>query len=210
MTLKELRGKVKETGEKFHLEQMENGCYEIAAQAQLEDALLMVSKTGTVMYKTGRHFTTFPLSQCGGYVYYTADDDRIVVQESDFESMDWTVRLLMEGEKRIAENMDRAVREHETTDGLGAEQDVQSILDNDKRLAEYSGYREPLSDLIEREDFENLIAPLTENRKLIARKLYLENKSDEQVARETGKSYNAIRHADQQLRKALRKKLEKK
>lgn len=210
MTLKELWKRIRKVERKLYVDQLKEGCYDIAAQAEVEGATILVTSTGQVIYKIGTRMTTFPLSECGGYRYISADGEIVEVPRSDFEEMDWTVRVLMEGEKRLEENFQRYVRCYETTEGIGRDGTCEDALSNDKRLISAAKYSDPIDEIIEREDFEEKISKLSESRKELARELYWENKSCHEVAEEYGKTYNAVKHMEYQIRKAIRKELEKK
>lgn len=210
MTLKELEERIRKVEGKIYVARLREGCYEIVAQAEVDGATLLVTSTGQVIYKIGNRMTTFSLAECGGYRYASANGEIIEVSIEDFEEMDWTVRVLMEGEKRLEENLQRQVRAYETTEGLGRDGTCVDALSNDKRMLITAKNIDPLDEMIEREGFEEMISGLNRSRKTLARELYWENKSCHEVAEEQGKTYNAVKHMDYQIRKAVRKELEKK
>ena len=210
MTLKELRKKVKETEEVFRPQLLKDGFYEIVAQAQLEDALLLVLRNGIVVYKTGRHMATFSLTDCGGYSYHAADGTVEDITKEQFDSMDWTIRLLLEGEKNVTGNIERSARRFETCDVFDLQGKAESAIHHDRSPVLRSEEREPWEAIVEKETFEEMISGLTESRKKLARELYWEEKTGHEVAQEQGKTYNAIKHMDYQIRKSIKEKMKKK
>ena len=64
---------------------------------------LLVFAEGWVLYRVGKYATVFQVHSCGGYCYETYEQ-QIYVDTVFFEKQEWYVRLMLEGEDRLAKN----------------------------------------------------------------------------------------------------------
>ena len=70
-----------------------------------EGVQLSVFREGYALYRVGKYTTVFPVYSCGDY-YYENEGQKICVDADFFEGQEWYVRLLLEGEDRLAKNRD--------------------------------------------------------------------------------------------------------
>ena len=64
---------------------------------------LLVFREGYALYRIGKYTTVFPIHSCGNYCYEN-NGQKICVNADFFEGKEWYVRLLLEGEDRLAKN----------------------------------------------------------------------------------------------------------
>lgn len=68
------------------------------------DTDVTVYSNGYVLYRAGDHATVFPLHECGDYRYEYEGKAPVIVPEEVFDSYNWSVRLVAEGEDRLEYN----------------------------------------------------------------------------------------------------------
>ena len=83
------------------------------ASHESEEFVLSVFSCGYALAESGKRWTVFNVSGCGGYEYEADEDDRLFLREEDFKFEDayfldlpWTVRLSMEALDRLESNND--------------------------------------------------------------------------------------------------------
>ena len=83
------------------------------ASHESEEFVLSVFSCGYALAESGKRWTVFNVSGCGGYEYEADEDDRLFLREEDFKFEDayfldlpWPVRLSMEALDRLESNND--------------------------------------------------------------------------------------------------------
>ena len=83
------------------------------ASHESEEFVLSVFSCGYALAESGKRWTVFNVSGCGGYEYEADEDDRQLLREEDFKFEDayfldlpWPVRLSMEALDRLESNND--------------------------------------------------------------------------------------------------------
>ena len=83
------------------------------ASQESEEFVLSVFSCGYALAESGKRWTVFNVSGCGGYEYEADEDDRQLLREEDFKFEDayfldlpWPVRLSMEALDRLESNND--------------------------------------------------------------------------------------------------------
>lgn len=112
---------------------------------------LLVFREGYVLYRIGKYTTVFPVHSCGDYCYEN-DGQQICVDASFFEQKEWYLRLLLEGEDRLAKNRETCHR--------GKAVSYHAVSEEWFFLS--SPTLPPLEQLIEKEQILELMGLLTE------------------------------------------------
>ena len=71
------------------------------AQTTVNDASLTVYENGYAVYEVDGAHTVMAVDRCGDYRYDFTDGTYQIIPAEEFENMEWSLRLLMEGERRI-------------------------------------------------------------------------------------------------------------
>ena len=105
MTLKELKQAVGSPRGNGHYKRLKKG-ENIFLRVQTESgAIITVFKSGHVIYQIGNRLTCFSIAACGDYTYTFSDGSTSVIQAEEFDQYDWMIRVILEGESRIAQNL---------------------------------------------------------------------------------------------------------
>lgn len=152
---------------------------------------LSVFCEGYALYRVGKYTTVFPVYSCGDY-YYENEGQKICVDADFFEGQEWYVRLLLEGEDRLAKNRDsyckgRVVSYHAVSEEW-------FLLASPALL--------PLEQLIEKEKILELMGMLTERQKDIVITYFYYGKTQWEIAKELGIAQPTV---SQTLMSALRR-----
>lgn len=83
------------------------------ARTTVNDASLTVYQNGYAVYEMDGAHTVMAVERCGDYRYDFTDDTYQVVPAETFEETEWSVRLLMEGERRMEHNRNNRTAETE-------------------------------------------------------------------------------------------------
>lgn len=83
------------------------------AQTTVADASLTVYRNGYAVYEMDDAHTVIAVDRCGDYRYDFTDGTYQVVPAETFEETEWSVRLLMEGERRMEHNRNNRTAETE-------------------------------------------------------------------------------------------------
>ena len=83
------------------------------AQTTVDDASLTVYQNGYAVYEMDDAHTVIAVDRCGDYRYDFTDGTYQVVPAETFEETEWSVRLLMEGERRMEHNRNNRTAENE-------------------------------------------------------------------------------------------------
>ena len=71
------------------------------ARATVNGAAITVFENGYAVYETDDGHTVLDVNRCGDYRYDFTDGTHQIVPAAVFEETEWSVRLLMEGERRM-------------------------------------------------------------------------------------------------------------
>lgn len=155
------------------------------------DVQLLVFAEGWALYRVGKYSTVFPVHSCGGYCY-ESHGQQIFVDEAFFEGQEWYVRLLLEGEDRLAKNRE--------TSRKGRTVSYHAVSEEWFFLA--SPILPPLEQLIEKEQILELMGLLTERQKNIVILYFYYGKTQWEIAKSLGISQATVSQA---LMAALRR-----
>ena len=208
MTLKELKCKVGKPKGAIHYETLkgrENVFIQVATQ---HDAVITVYTSGHVLYQLGNRKTSFPITACGDYTYTFADGSSSTITEEEFDKGDWMIRVVLEGEKRIAQNLIKIEQNH----GLGEEailREQNSNTEEDFAIEDLFVDPRPNGEermlLMEEQTFwESFFQSLVPRQKVFVKKFYVEGKNYHQIAKEMGCSLKAVRNINYRVLELLR------
>lgn len=85
----------------------------VAARATVNGATITAYTNGYAVYEADDTHTVLDVNRCGDYRYDFNDGTYEVVPAEVFEEVEWTVRLVMEGERRLENNRRKISRDYE-------------------------------------------------------------------------------------------------
>ena len=90
------------------------------AQTMVNGAKLTAYENGYAVYEVDGSHTVMAVDRCNDYRYDFTDGTYEVIPAETFEDVEWSVRLLMEGERRMEHNLNKRVADifHADTEGL--------------------------------------------------------------------------------------------
>lgn len=185
LTLKELRNMVEEAAVQERVPSvrglLESGVPIVVKEMLSGQTEISVYQNGLVLYRAGNHATVFPLHPCGDYIYDSAMAHIENIKADFFENENWYIRLLLEGEDRLAKNQD--VRNGKKTVSYSCIAEDWDVLAMEDTL---------LDRLIERDALEEILVLLTENQRYVVTRHYLNDVAQKEIARELGVTNQAV------------------
>lgn len=169
---------------------LENGKCVVSMENGREIQLL-VYQEGYALYRIGKYTTVFPVHSCGDYCYEN-DGQQICVDASFFERQEWYVRLLLEGEDRLAKNRETCHK--------GKVVSYHAVSEEWFFLS--SPALPPLEQLIEKEQILELMGLLTERQRDIVILYFYYGETQWEIAKELGITQPTV---SQTLMAALRR-----
>lgn len=167
----------------------------VVAKEQLgRDAEISAYQNGCALYRVGRRSTVFFLHPCRDY-YYLSDGGAVCLPEQFFERERWYLRLMLEGEDRLARNREKKEQ--------GWNISYNAISEDWDAMGEWPG---SAAERLERQEtVEEMMQLLTEKQKTVICGYYMQGKTQAQLARELGVSRPAVKdslvHAVGKIRK---------
>lgn len=155
------------------------------------DVQLLVFAEGWALYRVGKYTTVFPVHSCGGYCY-ESHGRQICVDAAFFEVREWYVRLMLEGEDRLAKNRESSRK--------GKVVSYHAVSEEWFLLA--SPVLPPLEQLIEKEQLLELMGLLTKRQRDIVILYFYYGETQWEIAKALGVSQPAV---SQTLMAALRR-----
>ena len=169
---------------------LENGKCVVSMENGREIQLL-VYQEGYALYRIGKYTTVFPVHSCGDYCYEN-DGQQICVDASFFGQQEWYVRLLLEGEDRLAKNRETCHK--------GKVVSYHAVSEEWFFLS--SPALPPLEQLIEKEQILELMGLLTERQRDIVILYFYYGETQWEIAKELGITQPTV---SQTLMAALRR-----
>ena len=83
------------------------------AQTMVNGAKLTAYENGYAVYEVDGSHTVMAVDRCNDYRYDFTDGTYEVIPAETFEDVEWSVRLLMEGERRMEHNLNKRVADSE-------------------------------------------------------------------------------------------------
>lgn len=171
------------------------------AQTTVKDASLTVYQNGYAVYEMDGAHTVMAVDRCGDYRYDFTDGTYQVVPAETFEDTEWSVRLLMEGERRMEHNLNNRVADAENVslecDGSDWSAAVMvDFLDENN------------ADLLADQELRRLYAAmskLTERQSEILQLYFYKGMNQEEIGEELGISQRAVSYSLTGALKKIRK-----
>ena len=171
------------------------------AQTTVNDASLTVYENGYAVYEVDGAHTVMAVNRCGDCRYDFTDGTYQVIPAEEFENMEWSIRLLMEGERRMEHNRNKTSDKFENTalecDGSDWSAAVMVDFMDDCKA-------EVLADK-ELKRLYAAMSKLTERQMEIIQLYYYKGMNQEEVAEELGISQRAVSYSLEGALKKIRK-----
>ena len=149
-----------------------------------KDVQLLAFVEGWALYRVGKYTTVFPVHSCGSYCYEN-HGQQICVDSAFFEDQEWYVRLMLEGEDRLAKNWETYRKGHIVS--------YHAVSEEWFFLA--SPTLPPLEQLIEKERILELMGLLTERQRNIVILYFYYGETQWEIAKALGISQPAVSQA---------------
>lgn len=199
MTLKELKEIVEEAKKMNRVPTAKalSECKLVAKEIINERSEVLVFENGYVLYRAVNRKTVFPLHTCREYTYEAAKGQAETLPEDYFEEQDWYVRLVLEGEDKLAYNQESRQQGKEVS---------YSCVSEDWSVLAYE--EKGLDQIINQEILLEAFSLMTEKQKYVVTQYFLECVTLEALAEELGISFQAvsqmISRALDRVRKAMK------
>lgn len=207
MTLKELKQAVGSPKENVDFRELRKSD-DIFLSVQTEsDALITVMKSGHIIYQTGKRITSFSITACGEYTYTFSDGSSSVISEEEFDKSNWMIRVILEGESRIAKNLLDEYYVHCLGVKFGDSAETIRALDmlkEDIFVDPDSNAEECVLKEMDLQQLKKALNALVPRQKEFVTYYYAQNMSYKEIAREWGCSVKAVRKVKYRVIETLR------
>lgn len=203
ITLRELKARVETVLEKKipgYKQLMEMNPVAVA-RTMVNGAVITAYQNGYAVYEADDAHTVLDVNRCGDYRYDFTDGTYQVVPAEVFEEAEWSVRLVMEGERRLENNRSKISRDYEefalACDGSDWT-DAAMIDFMEKENAE----------MLADEELRKLYAAmseLTERQTEVIQLYFYKGMSQEEIAEEIGIGQRAVSYSLTGALKKIRK-----
>lgn len=173
----------------------------VVARVETSGAVLTAYENGYAVYEQGNAHTVMAVDRCGDCRYDFTDGTYQIIPAEEFENMEWSIRLLMEGEHRMEHNRNKTSDKFENTalecDGSDWSAAVMVDFMDDCK-----------ADVLADKELKRLYAAmskLTERQSEIIQLYYYKGMSQEEVAEELGISQRAVSYSLKGALKKIRK-----
>ncbi len=184
LTLRELKNlaDIPEPGQKTPpAKELRASAEPLVEQALRGDAWITAYKCGYAIYSVCGASTVFCIHSCGGYCYDSGENP-CDISSGLFEGEAWYLRLVLEGEDRLCRN--REAREQDWSVSYSRVSEEWGGLD--------SGMEPVLERIVRKEAVEGFLSALSDRQRLVARRFYLEEKTERQIVGELGITAAAV------------------
>lgn len=174
---------------------------EVVARTMVNGATLTAYTNGYATYEEDDAHTVLVVDRCGDYRYDFNDGTYEVVPAEVFEDAEWSVRLVMEGERRLESNRNKVSRDYEdfalSCDGSDwADATMVDFMEAEN------------AEMLADEELRKLYAAmskLTERQQEILQLYYYKGMSLQEIGDELGVTKVAVHYAMQVALKKLKK-----
>lgn len=87
--------------------------FSIPATCAISSRVATAYENGYAVYEVDGSHTVMAVDRCNDYRYDFTDGTYEVIPAEAFEDVEWSVRLLMEGERRMEHNLNKRVADSE-------------------------------------------------------------------------------------------------
>ena len=174
----------------------------VVAQTVVNGATLTAYQNGYAVYEADGAHTVMAVDRCGDYRYDFSDGTYQVVPAEVFEEAEWSLRLIMEGERRLEHNLNKTSSKYEAAvlecDGSDWSDSVMvDFLDEEN------------AEMIADDELRRLYAAmkkLTERQKEVIELYYFKGMTQQEIADELGITQVAVTQCMSRAIKTLKKK----
>lgn len=155
----------------------------VAARKEVSvDADVSVYQNGFVLYQADGHVTVFPLHSCGEYYYTSPTGEECHISSDYFDREVWYVRLLLEGEDRIALNGEKNLKARS----------ISYSAAGDGWIPGAQASSNPLDRILEQDRIQELLDMMTESQQRVVIRCFIDLDPQNEVAVELGVSPQAV------------------
>lgn len=204
ITLRELKSKIDAVTEKKlpgYKQLMEQNPIAVA-QAKLNGATLTAYQNGYAVYEADGAHSVMAVDRCGDYRYDFNDGTYQVVPAEVFEEAEWSLRLIMEGERRLEHNLNKTSSKYEA-----AVLECDGSDWSDSIMVDF--LEEDNAEMLADEELRRLYAAmgkLTERQKEVIELYYFKGMTQQEIADELGITQVAVTQCMSRAIKTLKKK----
>lgn len=161
----------------------ESGVETIAKEMIDNETWICVYANGFVQYRVGKRYTVFSIIDCGAYEYDSVKSKTKVYRASFFEDEPWYIRLIMEGEDRLAIIQEKRKLRNKVYSYEQIINDFGDIADPEEDILEYMVKKEWIIELLEQ---------LTERQRSVIYLKYFHQWKQKQIADYLGISQQRV------------------
>lgn len=143
------------------------------------DAEICVYRCGYAVYQICGRSTVFSIHSCGEY-FYLSDGKAFHLPGEFFESEEWYLRLMLEGEDRLNRNQEE--RERNLSYSIVSEE--WAVMEDFSESV--------LEHLMKQETVGEMLCLLTKKQRTVIQEYYLQGKTQMQISNELGISRSAV------------------
>lgn len=204
ITLRELKTKIDAVTEKKlpqYKQLMEQNPVAVA-QTKVDGAILTAYQNGYAVYEAGGAHSVMAVERCGDYRYDFNDGTYQVVPAEVFEEAEWSLRLIMEGERRLEHNLNKTSSKYEA-----AVLECDGSDWSDSIMVDF--LEEENTEMLADEELRRLYSAmkkLTERQKEVIELYYFKGMTQQEIADELGITQVAVTRCMSRAIKTLKKK----
>lgn len=203
ITLRELKTKIDAVTEKKlpqYKQLMEQNSVAVA-QTRVDGATLTAYQNGYAVYEMDGAHSVMAVDRCGDYRYDFNDGTYQVVPAEVFEEAEWSLRLIMEGERRLEHNLNKTSSKYEA-----AVLECDGSDWSDSIMVDF--LEEDNAEMLADQELRRLYAAmgkLTERQREIIELYYFKGMTQQEIADELGIGQRAVSHSLEGALKKLKK-----
>lgn len=203
ITLRELKAKIDAVTEKKlpqYKQLMEQNPVAVA-QTSVNGATITAYQNGYAVYEADGAHSVMAVDRCGEYRYDFNDGTYQVVPAEVFEEAEWSLRLIMEGERRLEHNLNKTSSKYEA-----AVLECDGSDWSDSVMVDFLA--EDNAEILADEELRRLYAAmgkLTDRQKEVIELYYFKGMTQQEIAEELGISKPGVHYALQGALKKLKK-----
>lgn len=203
ITLRELKTKIDAVTEKKlpqYKQLMEQNPMAVA-RVNVNGATITVYQNGYAVYEMDGAHTVMAVDRCGDYRYDFNDGTYQVVPEEVFDEAEWSLRLIMEGERRLEHNLNKTSSKYEA-----AVLECDGSDWSDAIMVDF--LQEDNAEMLADQELRRLYAAmgkLTERQREVVELYYFKEMTQQEIAEELGIGQRAVSHALEGALKKIKK-----
>lgn len=203
ITLRELKAKIDAVTEKKlpqYKQLMEQNPVTVA-QATVNGATITAYQNGYAVYEMDGARSVMAVDRCGDYRYDFNDGTYQVVPAEVFEEAEWSLRLIMEGERRLEHNLNKTSSKYEA-----AVLECDGSDWSDSIMVDF--LEEDNAEMLADQELRRLYAAmgkLTERQREVIELYYFKGMTQQEIAEELGIRQQSVNDFMRQATKKLKK-----